>query len=173
MSEALSNTHVERFIDNVFLPAITREAYFDRGNFGASFRGDQERFRNDFGHIYPHTAPVHAPHLGPVVAEMRRIIAHSSDLCCFRCFFFDSWCRGIKNPLLDRLSDSMPDLEWELVDFSNSYVDFAMEARPHSDIPAPFVIGLPTAYTREPSNLLLHLLFYCDRHNRVAPHVYR
>lgn len=181
----MDNTYVKMFINHVFLPALSQEARFDRMNFGASYTADQELFRNQMGHIYPHASLVEEEHLEDLVERMRVIINGTPTLARFRGFFFDTWCRGIKNaytyreseardPEMEALRRSVRDIEWEFIDKANSYIDFAIEALPGHSYNAPSFMGLPMGYAYDISKTLRQAFFFNPgRGNRIACHVSR
>lgn len=182
----ISDGILKVFTNRIFLASVAAVAPFDRMEFGGSYKGDQERFRNDMGHIYPAAAHIEQHHLEDLVDRMRSIIQDNHDLACFRDFFFDTWCRGIKavysEPMHDRqgyamlrelLQESLNDLEWGLIDDFNSFIDFAIEAIPERDEPILPVIGLPRTYTASTSNALLHRFFTPDGHDHPVQHVLR
>ncbi|CDH61441.1 predicted protein [Lichtheimia corymbifera JMRC:FSU:9682] len=187
LGDAVSDGILKVFTDHIFLAAVEAVAPFDRMGFGGSYKGDQERFRNEQGHIYPGAFHLEHVHLENVVDRMRSIIQGNHDLAYFRDFFFDTWCSGIKavcsEPIQDPrqgyamlrelLQESLNDLEWGFIDDFNSFIDFAIEAIPERDEPILPVIGLPRTYTASTSNALLHRFFTPDGHDHPVQHVHR
>lgn len=140
MDAAITTHHVALFTDQVFLPSLAVASPFDRENFGASAPADVERFRNDQGHVYPHAGIVHHHYLQALVHHMHQCIQQDEALSCFKSFFFDTWCRGIKTEFHGTLQQSISDIHWPTIDPLNSFIDYAMEILPVSDTP---LMGLP------------------------------
>lgn len=71
---------------------------------------------------------------------MRQCIRNYESLACFNAFFFDTWCRGIKTEFNVIIQDTITDINWDIIDLRNSFIDYAIEVIPASDTP---LIGLP------------------------------
>ena len=121
------------FVDHVLLPAIQSVYPFHAQNFGASTKADVERLRNDKGHIvYKSSSSVPGARSSALVDKMREIIKGDAQLARFAGFFFDVWATGMKEPLGQQLEPTFPDINFNVVDCSRSFVDVGVEVLPHN-----------------------------------------
>lgn len=119
------------FVDRILLPAIDSICPVQAQNFGVSARADVERLRNKKGAIIPKPCMIPSVKLAALVDKMRSIIqGGGDDLAMYAGFFFDTWAIGVKQPLLERIEDTLLDIEWSKVKQDLAFVDVGSEVLP-------------------------------------------